>query len=177
MKMSRFLPPLVFIFVISAHAAYWSRIKEQLICIVDEQGKCIEDRVVYTASASLSREGFKHYIERQDFFLGISYALALAFVVYALMQWRRNCKQAIAGATLGTGLASALWAGACFLVGCCGSPMLGVWLGLFGAKALGMTKPLIATATLLSVGCGYFCLRRNGCSSKGQCKEGDHDSG
>lgn len=175
MKVSRFLPLLAFISVVGAHAVYWSSMREQRICVVDEQGKCIEDKVIYTASASLSREGFERYIERHDFFLGIAYALALAFAVYALMQWRRNRKQAIAGATLGAGLASALWAGACFLIGCCGSPMLGVWLGLFGAKAVGMTKPLIAAATVLSVSGGYFYLRRNSCpnTSKCRCKEGE----
>ncbi|MCS6949388.1 MAG: hypothetical protein NZ520_02880 [bacterium] len=163
MKVARFLPIIVFLVVVGAHALYWSCMKGQHICIVDEQGRCIEDRVVYTMSASLSREGFERYVERQEPFLGIAYALAIAFAVYALMQWQRSRKAAVAGAVLGTGLASALWAGACFLIGCCGSPMLGVWLGLFGAKALGIAKPLIAAVTLLSVGCGYFCLRRREC--------------
>ena len=52
-------------------------------------------------------------------------------------------------------------AGGCFLIGCCGSPMLAVYLSLFGAKALGLGKPLMALVTLVSVSCGYwyFSLR------------------
>lgn len=170
---SRFLPLVVFVIAVGAHAAYWSRMKEQVVCVLDEQGKCIGQKVVYTASGGISREGLEQYVVRQDVFVGLSYALALAFVVYALMQWRQSVKRALAGAVLGTGLASAVWAGACFLVGCCGSPMLGVWLGLFGAEALGLTKPLVAGVTLLSVGCGYVCLRRQACCpNSGRCKGG-----
>jgi hypothetical protein len=51
-------------------------------------------------------------------------------------------------------------AGGCFLIGCCGSPMLAVYLSLFGAKALGLGKPLMALVTLISVSCGYWCLSR-----------------
>lgn len=32
--MSRFLPLLVFILVVGAHAVYWSSMKERLICVV-----------------------------------------------------------------------------------------------------------------------------------------------
>lgn len=38
--------------------------------------------------------------------------------------------------------------------------MLGVYLGLFGAKALGIGKPLMAAVTVLSVTWGYWYLRR-----------------
>jgi hypothetical protein len=31
----------------------------------------------------------------------------------------------------------------CFMIGCCGSPMLGIYLGIFGAKALSVGKPLM----------------------------------
>jgi len=51
-------------------------------------------------------------------------------------------------------------AGGCFLIGCCGSPMLAVYLSLFGAKALGLGKPLMALVTLVSVSCGYWFLSR-----------------
>jgi len=37
----------------------------------------------------------------------------------------------------GVTLLGALMAGGCFLIGCCGSPMLAVYLSLFGAKGLG----------------------------------------
>src|SRR5208283_3790556 len=52
--------------------------------------------------------------------------------------------QAHAGAAAGgLTLLGALMAGGCFLIGCCGSPMLAVYLSLFGAKALGLGKPLM----------------------------------
>lgn len=166
MRQVYFLPFMVFVFVASAHAFYLSRstkVNEQLVCILDEQGKCVEDKVVRTASITLSLDGFRKYLNRQDYFLGFAYALAFAFAVYALMNWQHSSKRAMAGAALGMGLGSALWAGTCFLVGCCGSPMLSVWLGLFGAKALGLTKPLVAAITALSVGCGYLWLRQKSC--------------
>lgn len=167
MQYVRFLPLLMFIFVMGAHAAYMSRstkATEQVVCFFDEQGNCVEDKVVRTASTSFSRDGFERYVQRQDYFLGIAYALAFAFAVYALMHCQRNRKRAMAGAAFGVGLGSALWAGTCFLVGCCGSPVLSIWLGLFGAKALGLTKPLVAVITALSVVLGYLCLRRSCCA-------------
>jgi hypothetical protein len=53
-----------------------------------------------------------------------------------------------------------LLAAGCFMIGCCGSPMLGVYLGIFGAKALGVGKPLMALVSLISVGIGYWYLLR-----------------
>ena len=53
-----------------------------------------------------------------------------------------------------------LMVGGCFLIGCCGSPMLAVYLSIFGAKALGVGKPSTALVTLLSTGCGYYWLSR-----------------
>ena len=50
--------------------------------------------------------------------------------------------------------------GGCFLIGCCGSPMLAVYVTLFGSRALGVGKPLTALVTLVSVDCGYWCLSR-----------------
>jgi hypothetical protein len=60
----------------------------------------------------------------------------------------------------GLTLVGVLMAGGCFLIGCCGSPMLAVYVSLFGAKALSVGKPLTALVTLVSVGCGYWCLSR-----------------
>ncbi|GBC99663.1 hypothetical protein HRbin17_02192 [bacterium HR17] len=162
----RFLPLAVFALVISAHVVYASRttqVNQKVICVLDEQGNCVEDKVIRTTSTVLSRDGFRRYLQHQDYFLGFAYALAFAFAAYALMHWRYNRKRAVAGAAFGVGLGSALWTGTCFLVGCCGSPMLSVWLGLFGAKALGLTKPLVALVTALSVGCGFLWLRRQSC--------------
>jgi hypothetical protein len=44
----------------------------------------------------------------------------------------------------------------CFLLGCCGSPMLAVYLSLFGAGFLPFAKPLVAALTTLSI-LGAWC--------------------
>ncbi len=51
----------------------------------------------------------------------------------------------------GITLSGFLVAAGCFLVGCCGSPMLGVYLSLFGARFLPLAKPLIAAVTTLMI--------------------------
>ena len=66
----------------------------------------------------------------------------------------------VGAAASGVTLLGMLMAGGCFLIGCCGSPMLGVYLGLFGAKALDLGKLLMALVTLVSVSFGYWCLSR-----------------
>ena len=59
----------------------------------------------------------------------------------------------------GITLVGVLMAGGCFLIGCCGSPMLAVYVSLFGSRALGVGKPLTALVTLVSVGCGTGAFR------------------
>lgn len=106
------------------------------------------------------------YFKRQDFFLGFSYALAGAFTIYALMKFLQNRRSGVAGIVGGVTLTGILYVGGCFLLGCCGSPMLAVYLGLFGSSFLGFTKPLIATITTMSVIIGYFWIEKK---SKGCC--------
>jgi hypothetical protein len=92
------------------------------------------------------------YLETQGYWLGYSYALSLAFAAAALRRYReeRFCSAktlAFGGVTLSGFLALA----GCFLVGCCGSPMLVVYLSLFGAGFLHLAKPLVAVVTTLSI--------------------------
>jgi hypothetical protein len=65
-----------------------------------------------------------------------------------------------AGAAGSITFVGVLMATGCFVIGCCGSPMLGVYLGIFGARALGIGKPLMALVSLISVGVGYLYLSR-----------------
>jgi len=105
--------------------------------------------------------GFAPYITEQDYLLGFSYALGAAFGVWAVNQYLRTRQAAmVTGAAGSVTLVGGLMAAGCFLTGCCGSPMMGVYLGLFGAKALGIGKPLMAAVSALSVGWGYWYLRR-----------------
>lgn len=105
--------------------------------------------------------GLGPYWAAQDYCLGFSYALGTAFAVWATVQFVRTRQAALAAGAAGSvTLVGVLMAAGCFLLGCCGSPMLGVYLTLFGAKVLGAGKPIMALVTLLSVGCGYWCLSR-----------------
>lgn len=111
----------------------------------------IQDR---WASLPLSQNfsWLRRYMETQGYWLGYSYALSLAFAVAALRRYReeRLCTQrnlAIGGITLSGFLAVA----GCFLVGCCGSPMIVVYLNLFGASFLPLAKPLLAALTTISI--------------------------
>ena len=93
-------------------------------------------------------------------FLGLSYALALGFFVYVLahsIARRRGAgKSLLAGVTL----AGALWLGVCWLVGCCSSPLLPVYVALFGARFFGVTAPLAFGLTAASVAVGAVWFRR-----------------
>jgi hypothetical protein len=106
---------------------------------------------------------WRSYVETQSYFLGFSYALSLAFATWALRRYReeRLCgarNLAIGGITLSGFFAVA----GCYLLGCCGSPMLVVYLNLFGASFLPLARPLVALITLLSVAAAaWWLLRRS----------------
>ncbi len=116
------------------------------------------------------------YFKRQDFFLSFSYSLAGAFTIYALLKFVQNRRSGIAGVAGGVTLAGILYVGGCFLSGCCGSPMLPVYLGLFGSSFLGFTKPLVATVTTLSIVIGYFWIEKKSkscCVGNEQCLDAE----
>jgi len=100
------------------------------------------------------------YFKKQESFLGFSYALAGAFTIYTLLKFLQNRKSGITGIVGGFTLTGVLYIGGCFLLGCCGSPLLAVYLGLFGSSFLGFTKPLIAIITTISVVIGYFWIEK-----------------
>lgn len=102
------------------------------------------------------------YFVRQEYFIGFSYALSAAFTVYALLRFAAGRGRAAAGVAGGLALTGGLYAAGCFLLGCCGSPLLAVYLGFLGASYLSFAKPLVAAITLLSVIGGYLWLERKG---------------
>lgn len=115
------------------------------------------------------------YFERQEFFLGISFALTAAFTAYAITNFIEKRKLGIAGTVGGLTLAGVLYFAGCFLTGCCGSPMLAVYLSLFGSSMLGFAKPLTAGLTAISVVFGFVWISKNNktkvCSSNDVCCE------
>ncbi len=105
---------------------------------------------------------FNTYLETQGYWLGYSYALSLAFATAALRRYRekRYCSAktlALGGVTLTGFLALA----GCFLVGCCGSPMLVIYLSLFGAWFLPLAKPLVAVVTTISIIGAWWWMKRH----------------
>ncbi len=104
---------------------------------------------------------FERYVATQSYWLGYSYALSLTFAVYALRRYReeRSCaarNMVVGGVTLSGFLAVV----SCYLVGCCGSPMLAVYLTLFGAVFLPFTKPLIAGLTTITIVAAWLWMLR-----------------
>jgi len=91
------------------------------------------------------------YVERQDFYLGYAYALATAFTVFAALFSLRHRRREVGGILGGVTLIGGLYAAGCFLIGCCGSPMLVVYLSLFGSSFLGALKPIVAGITTVSI--------------------------
>ena len=105
------------------------------------------------------------YFSNGEYLIGLSYALAVGFSIYALVRFIRNQNKGIAGLLGGMTLTGILYVGGCFLLGCCGSPMLAVYLTLFGSAFLGFTKLLTFVLTLASIVVGYVWLSaRGGCA-------------
>lgn len=103
------------------------------------------------------------YIEAGNYWLGYSYGLSLAFAAVAMRRYRetRMCAErnlALGGVTFTGFLAVA----GCYLIGCCGSPMLVVYLNLFGAAFLPWAKPLVAAITTITILFASWLLFRRG---------------
>lgn len=104
-----------------------------------------------------------HYVGHGNYWLGLSYGLSGAFAAWCfgrVLVMRRSSLAASAG---GLTLSGVLAAGVCFLTGCCGSPMLPLYLGLLGPNFLGVTKPLTFAVTLLSIAIGYVWMLKGVC--------------
>ncbi len=101
------------------------------------------------------------YIDTQSYWLGFSYALLLSFSAVALRRYHENRMCAAKNLTIGgVTLSSFLAVAGCYLLGCCGSPMLVIYLNLFGAASLPLAKPLIAVVTTLTVFIAWRWMNR-----------------
>jgi hypothetical protein len=113
------------------------------------------------------------YLADGDVFLGLAYALGVAFALWSLGRFLA-CRSAAAaaGTAGGTLFVAGLAGAACFFTGCCGSPMLVVYAGLFGVSSLAIPKWSIALLALLSTVGGWWWQTRRprskcGCDSGG----------
>ena len=112
----------------------------------------------------------RRYVEGGSYWLGVSYGMSLAFAAIALRRYRegRFCAArnlAIGGVTF----SGALSVVGCYLLGCCGSPMLAVYLSLFGAAFVPLAKPLVAGVTLLSILLGWWWMNRHAPAATASC--------
>lgn len=99
------------------------------------------------------------YFTGGGLWLGYSYALAGAFALWTALDWlgrRESGVKAVGGFSLSGAVAGA----ACFMTGCCGSPMLGVWVGLLGASAAPYLGPFAALVSTLSLFAAARLMRR-----------------
>ena len=108
----------------------------------------------------VERSWWDLYLETESYWLSYSYALCVAFIVmasqrYLLTRCKAYGKMAVGGVTLTGGLAVF----GCFLLGCCGSPMLIVWINLFGAGIVPLAKPLVALLTTCSIVIAWYWMR------------------
>ena len=123
----------------------------------------------------LERSWWDAYMESGSYWFGYSYALCIAFVVmaahrYVLTRCRTTGRMAIGGLSLTGGLAVF----GCFLIGCCGSPMLIVWINLFGARFLPLAKPLVAAVTTCSIAVAWFWIHRRSKQAHPVNQPGEH---
>ncbi len=103
---------------------------------------------------------FSRYLAQQDYFMSLSYGLAAAFTVYSFMRFTGGQRGGLTGAVGGITMTGILYFGGCFLLGCCGSPMLAVYLSLFGSSYAGFTKPIVLMVTILSIGLSWLWMQR-----------------
>lgn len=128
--------------------------------------------------APLFSDSLRIYFTSGAPWLGASYALSAAFTAYALLIFRENRRKAAAGAVGGLAAMGVLYAVGCFAVGCCGSPMLPIYLSLLGGKVAGIDGPIMFGLTLLSVGIGFLILGRKArCACEGPCPEDSGEQG
>lgn len=112
------------------------------------------------------------YFSQQDYFQSFSFALTGSFTVYAILKFIENRREGIPGIVGGITWTGILSVGICFFSGCCGSPMLAIYLSFFGSSLIGFTKPLTAIITTISVIVGYIWINRSSkavCSSDKNC--------
>lgn len=130
----------------------------------------LEPNANWADAAELTKQpqltGYQLYFRDGEYFLGLSYAMAVAFTVFALSRFKFDRSKGFLGIFSGLTLSAVLYTFGCFLIGCCGSPMAVVYAGLFGSSFLGLTKPIVFFVTLLSLGIGVWMIAK---SSKKEC--------
>ncbi len=159
MRRALLVGALVLVAVFCAHAAF----------LVSRDRQAAAQWVTLASRAHSSV--FRQYLERKDYYAGYSYGLAAGFTAFALTLSLQRRRRALGGVAGGFTLMGVLYGAGCFLIGCCGSPMLGIYLSVFGAKVLGFLKPLMALITTVSVlVSGIIVVRRSRAAACESCE-------
>jgi hypothetical protein len=104
---------------------------------------------------------FAKYYADSEYIIGLSVACSFAFAAYVLRRTFLQTQMKLATAVGASSFSTFMALFGCFLVGCCGSPMLAVYAGIFGATFAPLAKWLTLVVTLFSIGFGYRWIRRN----------------
>ncbi len=151
MKIRRALLPLaVFLAVLTTHFVWLGLFPEQ----DPAQSRWAE-------VPDSGRSWMRDYLDGGGYWLGYSYGISLAFAAGGLRRYREQRLAASRNLALGSvSFSGALAVAGCYLLGCCGSPMLAVYLSFFGAAFLPWAKPLVALLTTVALIAGWgFSLR------------------
>ena len=153
-----FLAPAVFVGVLGLHWLWFSHYgpHARWVSLDDEAGLSL-----------------RPYLESQSLWLGLSYSLSLSFAALWLRRHREERRRCSASTLTvgGVTLSGALAVGGCYLLGCCGSPMLGVYLGVFGATFLPFTGPTVFALTAVFLCGSWWSMSR----ASGACVSEDLD--
>lgn len=144
--MKRLVLMCVFLAILSGHFLYVTR----NVLTSNGNGQWASYKFEQTEESRWSR-----YVGPGEYWLGFSYGLAGAFAAFCLAIAIRMRRESLAASAGGLALGGLLWASVCFFVGCCGSPILPVYLGLLGPKFFGVTKPMAFALTVISITIGY----------------------
>jgi hypothetical protein len=143
------LPAAVFVTVLATHYLWLGLFPEQ------------DPAQVRWAVIPEEASWFNKYVEAKNYWLGYAYGLSLAFAAVALRSYSQTrCTASRNLACGGVTFSGLLVAVGCFLIGCCGSPMLVVWLNIFGVSFIPLAKPLIALLTTVVIGGAWWWMRR-----------------
>jgi len=105
--------------------------------------------------------GYQMYFQDGEYYFGLSYALAIAFTLFAFSRIKIDKKKGATGFFGGITFSALLATFGCFMIGCCGSPMAIVYINMFGSSYLNVAKPLMFIITLLSVLYAYRKMIKN----------------
>lgn len=152
------LPVLLFALVLCAHFTWAAQRRMR--------------RPAFNYTADAWSAVVRSYVSHDKVWLGLSFATAAAFVAFWLKRPCKTRKQAVTGTAGRLAMVGFLHAIGCFLLGCCGSPMLAVYVGLLGPRFLGFTGPISFGLTVVSIAITCVWLNRRD-RTRCSCEAGD----